>query len=308
MKYPASSMPGIGYMSRYISSTHLPRSEETDSKAYVMDSEEASLFPWDTGNYNYPPICVRNSGTCSYKGSDLSCSQIYECVNVCGDNNDWVNKCIARGTSDAQAQRLNYMNCIQNCPYNGDDEAYSDCVLDNCYNEYSTCFLGGGSSGNTELDCSDISTCIDNCNNDSSCIQTCYDNATTDGLSQYSELQLCFANNNDSCQNEADPSDCLLALCQTEYNTCYGGGSSSGGTCEYNETDISCLQIINECLPSCNYDYEPCIQKGTTEAQTAFWNYVICQQNCIPDPWDETAFNTCLEANCMDTAQACIDN
>ena len=252
--------------------------------------------------------CQNEYNACTASSSDLntSCEEIIQCLDSCGSDSNCNTACQTNATLEASADFINLANCYNNCMNSGN---YTECMQTNCSSEAAACNWDVSNLGPSEMDCGDLSTCVYNCNNDSSCIQTCYDNASLDGATQYDELNQCVANNNDSCQNEANPSDCLIAACQTEYNTCYGGGGSSGGTCDDIGTDLNCLQIFNECASSCNYNYNVCIQKGTPEAQTLAQNYLDCAYDCATNnPDDNEANEACQNANCMDEAQACMDN
>ena len=247
--------------------------------------------------------CQNEYNACTASSSDFntSCEEIIQCQDSCGSDINCSMACLTNATLDASADYYNLANCYNNCQNSSGD--FTVCIQTNCSSEYAVCGIDV-SSLSSNMDCGELSTCVYNCNNDSSCIQTCYNNASLDGATQYDELNQCVANNNDLCQNEANPSDCLIAACQTEYNTCYGGGGSSGGTCdEYTATDISCLQIFNECAYSCN-DYNVCIQKGTPEAQTLAQNYLDCAYDCA----STQDYDACYSANCMDEAQACENN
>jgi len=248
--------------------------------------------------------CQNEYNACTASSSDFntSCEEILLCQDSCGSDSNCYTACQTNATLDASADFYNLAICDNNCINSG---YYTVCIKTNCSSEYAACGIDVSNFDSPEMDCGDLSTCVYRCDSDSSCIQICYDNASLDGATQYDDLNQCVANNNDSCQNEENPSDCLIAACQTEYNTCYGGGgSSSGGSCdEYTATDISCMQIFTECASACSYDYNRCIQKGAPEAQTLAQNYLNCAYDCA----STSDYEACYSANCLDEEQACIN-
>ena len=285
----------------------------------LFNNKNSCIYNNGCMNYNYNgdvqgyfdcinTYCQNEYNACTASSSDLntSCEEILLCLDSCGSDSNCNTACQTNATLEASTDFINLANCYNNCQNSSGD--FTVCIQTNCSSEYAVCGIDV-SSLSSNMDCGDLSTCVYNCNNDSSCIQTCYNNASLDGATQYDELNQCFANNNDSCQNEANPSDCLIAACQTEYNTCYGGGGSSGGTCDDIGTDLNCLQIFNECASACNYNYNVCIQKGTPAAQTAAQNYLDCAIECATNnPDDNEANEACVNANCQTETQACLDN
>jgi len=75
--------------------------------------------------------------TCSYEGTDLSCSEINECTFFCSQQ-----KCMEKGSVEGQSQFNGMLQClIDNCfDVAGDQEAFEECVNTNCSTETQTCF------------------------------------------------------------------------------------------------------------------------------------------------------------------------
>jgi hypothetical protein len=106
-------------------------------------------------NEESPEECIRNAcrteyaicydidpgsiggNTCSYEGTDLSCSEINECTFFCSQQ-----ACLDKGSVEGQSQYDDMIQClIDNClDVAGDQEAFVECQTTNCSTETQTCF------------------------------------------------------------------------------------------------------------------------------------------------------------------------
>ena len=83
-----------------------------------------------------------------------ACYSIYECMVDCGSDGECQQACLNNGTAEGQSTFMAMYNCWDNngCFDAQTQEDYSNCVLNNCYDETDACGLisgGGSAAGDT---------------------------------------------------------------------------------------------------------------------------------------------------------------
>jgi len=239
---------------------------------------------------------------CYASGSKyMNCGELDLCISRCGEDEACKQTCYDNALLEGEFKYNELLSCYDDYyDFCSNEENLKECLNASCQTEHDACYEG--EVPGTNMSCTELANCLGNCSSDS-CRQTCYDNTTSEGLTRYNDLQECFASNNDFCKDDENPTNCLYYACQTEYNTCHNPG---GATCSYSGTDIGCYQII-ECINVCGSSWTECVDKGTSEAQYLFWDFMNCNENCVPEPYDQQAYDDCFNANCMGVTQACIN-
>lgn len=167
-----------------------------------------------------PQTCA--NGACSGGGTgDGECTEIVECINGCGMNQQCAQTCYDNGTAGGQAAFDALQNCGMGACANFQDPAeQSLCILQNCKTEYEGCNGAFGTKG-----CMGILQCLQGCQNQQ-CQMDCVNSGSYDGMVTLMEVQVCLSKNCSNCgQNDsACIQQCAMSKCSAEVTACQMGG------------------------------------------------------------------------------------
>ena len=273
-----------------------------DAMNYYRDYEcagaadfETCMIAYNTGLYErcYGPV-------------DKTCNELSDCLYQCYVDEDpdqaaCQQRCRDNATEVGNTRFDAISQCIEdhNCVYDGENiDDYLECYNTNCFIEINACFLNGTSNS---LNCSDLDYCINHCGGDQACEQNCHISTTVEAETLYSDLRRCYDDYQDYCMDEGNPEECLAALCQTEYNTCYNTGGFEPGN------DLSCSEI-NDCMSRCGGNSvceQKCHNNATPEGETQYLELTDCYDYCSNAGY---YYNDCLQDHCVANISTCFGN
>ncbi len=276
---------------------------------YFISTRVDSYAPWISQMLGAPPPnCNQQSGVClcenACQGNGscsnnlcqvLSCSETYECLIDCGENQGCQSQCYAEGTPEGLQQLDNLFACMNSRCSQQQGDAFQQCVSSQCATELNGCFPQV--SGNQS--CEQMSECIYACsNNDSNCQQACLNEGTTNAQNAFLELNQCF---NDQCGNvsESEFYNCASTQCGSEYAACYPPDNCDlrGGDCGIGQACYIGLGGYTYCYGSqgvrvgSNCDQTSSETLVCEDGSVCFEN--ICTRICIANN-DCTAGQECL--------------
>ena len=226
---------------------------------------------------------------------DTTCSELSSCIDQCKGNETCKQQCRNNASEAGNYRYDNFQQCIaDNCAvYEGDDEAYEECIDDNCWREGRICFA----ESSKIYSCSNLDWCINNCSDgDQVCENNCRKYTTSEGETQYDDLQQCYDEYHDFCISDSDPDGCLRAACRPQYNTCY------------DIKELNCFEL-DECRSKCTgMDcIEACNDRASLEAKAQYDNAIDCLLNNCQDFFGTEDFNNCRDTYCGQY-EACWDD
>jgi hypothetical protein len=168
----------------------------------------------------------------------LTCSEMYDCVDICADNDAL---CTAGCVENVSPEGLIRARAFESCfGATGCSENDYACELQVCANEFRDCFGSVGvPSGNGN--CNDLNTCLGLCNaDDDVCANGCIGQSAPNEYNEFITLAMCAENS--GCNGN---SACINSVCSNEINTCQ--------TVDNNDALLTCSEY-NDCLGACNGD------------------------------------------------------
>ena len=216
--------------------------------------------------------CADELLSCS--SGEATCAVLSECAEACAGEPLCEANCYAEASTLAQAELNQLAQCIA-------DEGCGDeaCVLEKCGPQVGECFSGGADV----LECPPLFGCLSECGDDPLCTASCTASGTPGAVAEVTDLVTCAAAN--MCEDEA----CLEANCGDEWSTCrWGQGNCGGGW--------ACALACGGgeiCLGNCY---------AMTEENSfpALVGLITCAIN------NGCADEVCIDAHCMDEANACF--
>ena len=137
----------------------------------------------------------------------MTCGEVADCADACGDDEICVGGCVAQGTTAAQAEYAEVVSCYVETPVQSAID-----IAENCADVLAACVAND--SG--EDSCGDVLDCQDNCGeNDDACDQACFDAGTMGAQEDYIGLVYCW-----------------LEECPTLMPLCVLGTMDEGELCE----------------------------------------------------------------------------
>ena len=225
---------------------------------------------------------------------DTTCSELSSCIDQCKGNETCKQQCRNNASEAGNYRYDNFQQCIaDNCAvYEGDDEAYEECIDDNCWREGRICFA----ESSKIYSCSNLDWCINNCNGDQVCENNCRKYTTSEGETQYDDLQQCYDEYHDFCISDSDTDGCLRAACRPQYNTCY------------DIKELNCFEL-DACRSQCTTMncIEACNDRASLEAKAQYDNSIDCLLNNCQDFFGTEDFNNCRDTYCGQY-EACWDD
>lgn len=198
--------------------------------------------------------CV--GGICLEEAEDYSCSEIYDCISECAQNDEGCRqKCYSDGSAEGKQQFENMVSCLNTHCSNLQGDAFQECASANCREPIETCL---SLPSNGDLTCEGIYDCFQDCSNDDQeCLQECYKNGSEKGQSDYQALSSCVEKN---CGDAADKGKCAAEKCRTEAEVCVPGIIPGEKTCKE----------IDDCIGNCstNECAQECYEEGTLKQGT----------------------------------------
>ncbi|MCC6619893.1 MAG: S1 family peptidase [Deltaproteobacteria bacterium] len=145
---------------------------------------------------------------------DQSCEDVYACSVAC-QSFDCLNRCLAEGTADAQAQYQALQGCLRSrCNEHDTEVGATACAHLECREVVDACFP----RATGPISCGDVDRCTAMCPAiDVACPGDCYDQGTVDAQGAYDALALCLA---EACGEASDAAACRAASCAGEDAIC----------------------------------------------------------------------------------------
>jgi hypothetical protein len=234
---------------------------------------------------------------CTFTVGDDSYGQ---CQTTCYQNQTCNDQCVSELSLGVQENLSAYNNCTTTfCANSTTDAEYSECIFENCVEEYVTCFYTGDDN------CSDFYGCLQaqNCSADtmtdeqySECVSPCYDNVSASGFKDAIAWDNCrFDLCNLDGDNQADSTLCLL---MASYLACH----DSSGTCLDNSLFLgegTCSDVAN-CLAECE-DFTTPLPDQPAEAGDVTCDLVCLEQMNPATSVELSALFTCALTTCGST-------
>ena len=188
--------------------------------------------------------------TCPEAGTDAFESCQATCFS--DESGDCPNTCISKLEPATQINLAEFQTCTKsNCSASIDDEAYYECVLSDCLEEYSSCFYTG------TLDCGEFYyECANDCGDDEACITLCKDAMSGQGYADAVTWDTC---RNDLCDLDGDG---VMDSDSCYYLASFFACSDEAGTCipAHLTKDQGTCADITDCLLSCvTFEESSCV-------------------------------------------------
>lgn len=110
---------------------------------------DCGTCPITCGDGNCDPALGESCATCpsDCECGTATCSEVFECLNTCGQDQACVNTCFESGCYDAQLQAQAVYNCMLTnctieCGADPNSQACTQCIGVNCGTEAQACYMG----------------------------------------------------------------------------------------------------------------------------------------------------------------------
>jgi hypothetical protein len=265
------------------------------------------------------PGCAPNltvcSGTTCVDDGVVSCSEIFDCLNLCeAEDSACTQSCFNSAPAEEQMKfdelyqclvAVDYWSCWDICPNGSEDpncdvNALNDCFAVKgkpCEAQMYACFPPGGWS------CKDAWICLVSCpEGDEDCPPNCLNQMSAEGQQKWSVFIDCLDDNGYfNCFDlpESQQNACLEApwdTCQPYLTACASGNKSCGW--------------IWDCMSTCSLEdtvcpYE-CLYDGTAASQDAYFGVLDCIVGQCGDQPTEGCYNNALSGSCAGSYNYCM--